>query len=90
MEELENEYLFITRLSTHILKIPMEFLDKSEEEFRYQWEKQTYINDAKLQKLPTGKVASDWVSRIRIQRPEENENKQMYLSAENETINKSG
>lgn len=37
-----------------------------------------------------GNVAWDWMSMIRIQRPEENEKKQMYFNAGTETINQTG
>ena len=52
--------------------------------------KDHYINDFKLQKLPTGKMWPGLESMIRIQRPEEKEKKQMYLNAGTESINQIG
>ena len=56
MEELENEFMFITKLTTHTVENSYGTLDKPEGKFRQQWERKTTVNDSKLRKLPTGKM----------------------------------
>lgn len=43
MDELENEYLFITRLSTCIVENSYGSLDNPEEKFRQQFEKKSIM-----------------------------------------------
>ena len=43
MEEIEIKYLFITRISTHVVENSYGTLDKPEENFRQQRERKTII-----------------------------------------------